>query len=56
MWLGAWWKSGDVPCGVGRLGVTYDHVKEDIGFGCHSVIQLIVCCGFSMDIKIFHYI
>jgi hypothetical protein len=48
MWLNSWWQSWYIPCDVGRLGVMYDHVKEDIGFGCNSIIQLIICCGFSI--------
>jgi hypothetical protein len=33
--------------------VTYNHVKGDVGFGCHFFIQLVVCHGFSMDIEFY---
>jgi hypothetical protein len=47
---------GCVLYDVEGLCVMKDHVKEDIRFGGHSFIQLVVCSGFSMDVEIFYYI
>jgi hypothetical protein len=41
---------------VKRLCVTYNHVEDDVGFGCHFFVQLVVCHGLSMDTEVFYYV
>jgi hypothetical protein len=30
-----------------------NHVKDDVGFGCHLFLQLVICHCFSVDIEVF---
>jgi hypothetical protein len=42
-----------VVCDVEGLCMTYNHVKDDVGFCCHLFVQLVLCHGFSVIVQVF---
>jgi hypothetical protein len=52
-----WWPISDGSESPGLCSVLTSRgceVTQDIRFGGHSVVQLVICSGFCMDVEIFY--